>query len=88
MERLCMKYVDTGAFLALHLKKTSTTPALRMWSRLGRSLTSNHVVDEFATALASRAGCSFSADCVANIYTARTIEFVQSTREDEVEALG
>lgn len=61
---------------------------MRQWRARGRSVvTSNHVLDELATALARRAGYQVAADCLADIYAAGTIEIVQSTREDELEAL-
>ena len=84
-----MNFVDTGAFLALHLKNDQHHgAAVRQWRAHGRAaVTSNHVLDELATALARRAGYRFAAECLADIYAAPTIEVVQSTREDELEAL-
>ena len=84
-----MNFVDTGVFFALHLKNDQYHDvALRQWRRHGRvAMTSNHVLDEFATGLARRAGYRFAADRVAHIYAASTIEVVQSTLEDELEAL-
>lgn len=84
-----MNFVDTGVFLALHLKSDQYHhAAMRQWRARGRSVvTSNHVLDELATALARRAGYQVAADCLADIYAAGTIEIVQSTREDELEAL-
>lgn len=85
-----MNYVDTGPFLALHLRNDQHhDAAIRLWPTLGHPVvTSNHVLDELATALARRAGYRFAADCVSDIYTTPTIEVVQSTREDEVEAVS
>ena len=84
-----MNFADTGAFLALHLKNDQFHgAAVRLWRAQGRPVvTSNHVLDELATALARRAGYRFASDCLADIYAAPTIEVVQSTREDELEAL-
>lgn len=84
-----MNFVDTGVFLALHLKSDQYHgAAVRGWRTHGRSvLTSNHVLDEMATALARRAGYRFAADSLSDIYAASTIEVVQSTREDELEAV-
>ena len=84
-----MNFVDTGPFLALHLAKDQYHDlALRKWRKHGPlAVSSNHVIDELATILARRAGYLFAADCVSNIYAAPTIEIIQSTREDELEAL-
>jgi predicted nucleic acid-binding protein len=84
-----MNFVDTGAFLALHLENDQHRgEALRVWPTLVRPIvTGNHVIDEVATVLARRAGYHFAADCVADIYGAASIDVVQSTRLDEIEAL-
>jgi uncharacterized protein len=84
-----MNFVDTGVFLALHLENDQYhSAAVRGWRVHGESVvTSNHVVDEVATALARRAGYHFAAERIADIYAAPTIEVVESTREDELEAL-
>lgn len=85
-----MNFIDTGVFLALHLKNDQYhESAVRQWPRYGRrAVTSNHILDEVATALARRAGYRFATDCIGDIYAAGTIEIVQSTREDELEALS
>ncbi|HEY7337513.1 MAG TPA: PIN domain-containing protein [Bryobacteraceae bacterium] len=90
MERFPMNFVDTSVFLALYLEDDQYhDAAVREWARRGRSVaTSNHVLDEMATTLARRAGYRFATDRVAEIYSAPTIEIVQSTREDELEALS
>jgi predicted nucleic acid-binding protein len=84
-----MNFIDTGAFLALHLRNDQYHEvAIRQWRKQGRPVvTSNHVLDELATTLARRAGYRFAADSVSGIYSAPTIEVVQSSREDELEAL-
>jgi predicted nucleic acid-binding protein len=84
-----MNFVDTGAFLALHLGNDHFHgAAIRLWPKLARpAVTSNHVLDELATILARRAGYAFATECLSNIYAAPTIEVVQSSREDELEAL-
>jgi uncharacterized protein len=89
MERLGMNFVDTGVFLALHLENDQYhSEAVRLWREHGRSaVTSNHVLNEVATVLARRAGCHFASECVADIYAAPSIEVVESTREDELDAL-
>ena len=89
MDRLGMNFVDTGVFLALHLENDQYhSEAVRLWREHGRSaVTSNHVLDEVATVLARRAGYRFASECVADIYAAPSIEVVESTREDELDAL-
>lgn len=83
-----MNFVDTGAFLALHLKNDQFhETVLRIWPKLGRAVTSGHVMDELATLLARRASYNFAADCLGYLYDVAEVEIVQSTREDEIEAL-
>jgi uncharacterized protein len=82
-------FVDTGPFLALYyMRDQYRAQAARLWTTLERPVvTSNHVVDEFATALGRRAGCRFAADRVADLYASPVIDVLQSTREDELDAL-
>lgn len=84
-----MIFLDTGAFLALYyLRDQYHAQAARLWTTLERPvLTSNHVVDEFATALGRRTGFRFAADRVADLYASPVIDVLPSTRDDEIEAL-
>jgi predicted nucleic acid-binding protein len=82
-------YVDTGPFLAFYyLRDQYHDQAARLWPTLDRPvITSNHVADEFATALARRVGFLFAADRVADLYASPFINVLRSTRDDELEAL-
>jgi len=82
-------FVDTGAFLAFYyVRDQYHSPAVHLWTALKPPvITSNHVVDEFATALGRRAGYRFAADRVADMYASPVIDVLQSAREDEIEAL-
>ena len=84
-----MIFIDTGAFLALYyLGDQYHAQAARLWTTLERPvLTSNYIVDEFATALGRRVGFRFAADCVADVYASPVIDVLPSSREDELEAL-
>jgi predicted nucleic acid-binding protein len=82
-------FVDTGAFLAFYyLRDEYHAQAAQVWTALEPpTVTSNHVVDEFATALGRRVGFRFAADRVADLYASPIIDVLQSTREDEMDAL-
>ena len=84
-----MIFVDTGAFLALYYRRDQNhAQAARLWTTLEPPvLTSNHIVDEFATALGRRVGGRFAADCVADLYASPVIDVLPSSREDELDAL-
>src|SRR5712692_2682600 len=85
-----MVFVDTGAFLARYLARDEHhKSAVAAWADLaGTALfTSNHILDETATLLGRRAGHSFAADRMDNIYGSQTIEILYSTKADELEAL-
>ena len=84
-----MTFVDTGAFLARYSTNDQYhREAVRLWPTLQPPiLTSNHVVDELATALGRLSGYGFAADRVADIYASTVIDVVPSTREDEIEAI-
>ena len=84
-----MIFVDTGAFLALHRKTDQYhQDAVRLWPKLPQPiLTSNHIVDEFATLLGRLAGFRYAADRIEILFGAENIEVLYSTRDDEVEAL-
>jgi uncharacterized protein len=82
-------FIDTGALLGLHRPQDQYhRESSRLWPTLEPPLmTNNHVVDEFATALARLAGLPYAADRVADLYASPVIDVVGSTREDELEAL-
>ncbi len=83
-------FIDTGAFLARYLARDEHHKnALAAWKELAgaRLFTSNHVLDETATLLGRRAGHSFAADRLENIYASQAIEILYGTRADELEAL-
>ncbi len=50
-------------------------------------VTSNHVVDEFATGLARLASYGVPCDAVEGLLSSRVIEVIYSTEQDEIEAL-
>src|SRR5438128_6104373 len=83
-----MNFIDTGAFLALHHRNDQYHRDARgQWLKLRSPVTSNLVVVEFTTAVSRILGYQFAADCAGDIYSARQIEVLASTRSDEVEAL-
>lgn len=85
-----MVFVDTGAFLARYLARDEHhKSAVSAWADLtGVPLfTSNHILDETATLLGRRAGHSFAADRMENIYGSQMIQILYSTKADEMEAL-
>jgi predicted nucleic acid-binding protein len=82
-------FVDTGAFLALYLKRDQYH---RQASKIFPSLpqpfsTSNHVVDELATLLGRTAGYRYAADRIGDLYNSPSIEVAPSTRDDEIKAI-
>lgn len=85
-----MIFVDTGAFLALYLRRDqfhrqakALFPALPL-----PFLTSNHVMDELATLLGRQASSRFAVDRVSDLYASPSVEIVTSTRADEIQALS
>jgi uncharacterized protein len=82
-------FVDTGAFLALYLKRDQYhRQASKIFPSLPRPFsTSNHIVDELATLLGRIAGYRYAADRISDVYASESIEVLSSTREDEVEAI-
>ena len=77
-----MTFVDTGAFLARYSTNDQYhREAVRLWPTLQPPVvTSNHVVDELATALGRLAGYGFAADRVADIYASAVIDVVPLRR--------
>lgn len=84
-----MIFVDTGAFLALYLKRDQYhRQAHKTFRALPRPFsTSNHVVDELATLLGRIADYRYAADRIEDLYASESIEVLLSTRDDEIEAI-
>jgi uncharacterized protein len=84
-----MNFVDSGALLALHLENDQYhRRAIQAWREIVKpAVSSSHVIAEFATILARRAGCLFAADAVEHILTAANVEIVQASGDDQLEAL-
>jgi len=82
-------FVDTGAFLALYIKRDQYhQEASKIFPSLHRPFfTSNHVIDELATLLGRIAGYGYAADRIDDLYVSESIEVSASTREDEIEAI-
>ncbi|HEY3453524.1 MAG TPA: PIN domain-containing protein [Bryobacteraceae bacterium] len=84
-----MIFVDTGAFLALYIKRDQYhRQASKIFPSLHRPFfTSNHVSDELATLLGRIAGYRYAADRVDDLYVSESVDVLASTREDEIEAI-
>ncbi len=87
-----MIFIDTGAFLARHLRNDQYHPnAVAVWENLDSNredcLTSNFVLDETFTLLGRRAGYSFAVQRAKNIYASRALAICRPDREDEINAL-
>ena len=84
-----MIFVDTGAFLALYLKRDQYhRQASKIFPSLPRPFsTNNHVVDELATLLGRVAGYRYAADRMDDLYASDSVEVLPSTRDDEIEAI-
>ena len=87
-----MIYIDTGAFIARHLKKDQyNNTAVECWKTLNtqqeRYFTSNFVLDETFTLLGRRAGYKFASQRARNIYLSDTISILRPTKEDELKAI-
>jgi uncharacterized protein len=82
-------FVDTGAFLALYMKRDQYhAHASKVFPSLPRPFsTSNHVVDELATLLGRVAGYRYAADRIEDLYSSPSIDVLPSTRHDEIEAI-
>jgi len=85
-------YIDTGAFIARHLKRDRYNEiALTLWKDLQtkkeRYFTSNFVLDETFTLLGRRAGYNFASQRAHNIYLSDTITILRPNREDELKAI-
>lgn len=87
-----MIFVDTGPFLARHLRNDQLhAKASRAWKDLGRSrsplVTSSFVLDETFTLLARRASYAFAADRAEVIYSSRILTILRPDAGDEQAAL-
>ncbi|RKX85758.1 MAG: VapC toxin family PIN domain ribonuclease [Spirochaetes bacterium] len=87
-----MIYIDTGAFIARHLKRdqyneTAVTGWKDLQTKNERYFTSNFVLDETFTLLGSRAGYKFASQRARNIYLSDTITILRPDREAEIKAL-
>src|SRR5205814_7913801 len=60
----------------------------RLWPAARPPLvTSNHVIDELATSLGRLAGFRYAADRVDALFASAAVDVLQSTRQDELDAL-
>ena len=87
-----MIFIDTGAFLARHLRNDQYHhSALTVWEKLGSNrencITSNFVLDETFTLLGRRAGYGFAVQRAKNIYASQSLTIFRPDREDEIKAL-
>ena len=87
-----MIYIDTGAFIARHLKRdqyneTAVTSWKDLQTKNERYFTSNFVLDETFTLLGRRAGYKFASQRARNIYLSDTITILRPDREAEIKAL-
>ena len=87
-----MIFVDTGAFLARHLRSDQFhASAKRGWKELRRRewklVTSNFVLDETLTLLGRRASYPFAAERGRRILLSKTLLVLRPEAEDELEAL-
>lgn len=87
-----MIFVDTGAFVARHLRHDQYhAQALATWRRLEtsreRCLTSNFVLDETLTLLARRADTRFAAGIARRLYGSGVLEILRPGLEDELAAV-
>ncbi|MCD6398035.1 MAG: PIN domain-containing protein, partial [Spirochaetaceae bacterium] len=85
-------YIDTGAFIARHLKRdqyneTAVTGWKDLQTKNERYFTSNFVLDETFTLLGRRAGYKFAYQRARNIYLSDTITILRPDRETEIKAL-
>jgi predicted nucleic acid-binding protein len=86
-------FVDTGAFVARHLKGDQHhADATRVWQDLERSregcLTTSFVVDEALTLIGRRAGNRLAAVIGRRLYDSRVLEIHDPDRDEQLAALG
>lgn len=87
-----MIFVDTGAFLARHLKGDQHhAQATRVWQDLALSrepcLTTSFVVDETLTLIGRRAGNRMAAMIGRRLYDSRVLEIHDPSRDEQLAAL-
>jgi len=85
-------YIDTGAFLARHVRRDQYHGKARAaWKTLSRlpwrCYTSNFVLDETFTLLARRTSYPFAVQRARSIMTSSTLEILRPSPEDELAAL-
>lgn len=88
-----MIFIDTGAFLARHLKGDQYhKKSLKLWATLEkkglRCATSNAVLYETLTLMGRRASYSFAAERARHIYASRSLAIWYPAPEDEQAAIG
>lgn len=87
-----MIFIDTGAFLARHLRSDQHhVSATAVWERLAsdreQCVTSNFVLDETFTLLGRRAGYGFAVQRAKSIYASKALSICRPDRKDEINAL-
>ena len=87
-----MIFIDTGAFLARHLKGDQHhAQATRVWQDLAssreRCLTTSFVVDETLTLIGRRAGNRMAATVGRRLYDSRVLEVHDPSRDEQLAAL-
>jgi uncharacterized protein len=85
--------IDTGAFLARHLKGDQHhAEATRVWRDLARSrercLTTSFVVDETLTLIGRWAGNGFAAAVGRRLYSSAALEIHDPSRDEQLAALA
>ncbi|MGH7856435.1 MAG: type II toxin-antitoxin system VapC family toxin [Candidatus Binatia bacterium] len=88
-----MIFIDTGAFLARHLRRDQHhRRAKAAWKtverRRWRCVTSNFVLDETFTLLARRASYRFAVERARNLLASEALKILRPAADDELEALG
>ena len=88
-----MIFVDTGAFLARHLKGDQHhAEATRIWQGLAHShercLTTSFVVDETLTLIGRRAGNMVAAVVGRLLYESQALEIHDPSRDEQIAALS
>ncbi|HLG20945.1 MAG TPA: PIN domain-containing protein [Bdellovibrionota bacterium] len=87
-----MIFIDTGAFLARHLKSDQYHErAIKSWEKLRerfpRAYTSNFVVSETLTFLGRRTDYQYASEVGHNIYASSFLTILRPDHADETEAL-
>jgi predicted nucleic acid-binding protein len=85
--------VDTGAFLARHMRGDQHhAEASRVWQDVARSgepsLTTSFVIDEALTLIGRRAGNGMAAAVGPALYASRVLEIPDPSRDEQLAALG